>query len=574
MKSEILSSLDFQSAGGRLPIESWRQSSPADAEVKSEILNELTAQDLTAIRDSYFFWQELEQRHIHHSPAELLQYALERSGAWAAYAVGPRGEQQVANLFKFIQIVRELASQGGFTLRRLLSQLHELAELEDEGQDQEAEITAGEGVRIYTIHGAKGLEFPYIVLADLARQKRKQSRTSSFGNLLVPYNVFSPLTDPHLAPLGCSNNTKEYSLHDVITGIMAEVEERAELKRMLYVSATRARDRLLLISRTPADFHNKKFTDSALAHWMNALGIEVSEDGAFSQNRDLMDCYHFQQLTPDDCKLEFAFPRSEVILSAEIPKVFPEADADPGVKLCQPPQPDRLVLPITGFAAYLSDPSQQAWSKLLWASSAFIETDEEEIPDFAPTIDRDLNENLHPSLEDPNLQREIGILVHHIYKKVSPGCTWDEAQDLAEAWLRQKLYSDNRADAAKSLIKLLLNQGRKMGLHQLPTSAKREIPVLYRLEDVLLRGRVDLAWKDVDCVFLTDYKTNLVSGKDLDLIIEKHGYLHQAKLYGLALMRAWNARTAVAKFVFLYPGSFREFYIAPNDEIFYRRSLR
>ncbi len=103
------------------------------------------------------------------------------------------------------------------------------------GREGEARATAGGAVQIMSIHAAKGLEFPVVVLGDAGSAAR------SPGGFLV---------DPNLGVLLPTSNGEEVQATGYQLGQMAAREqEEAETARLLYVALTRA-EQMLLINGT------------------------------------------------------------------------------------------------------------------------------------------------------------------------------------------------------------------------------------------------------------------------------------------------------------------------------------
>ena len=99
-------------------------------------------------------------------------------------------------------------------------------------REGEAPATAGDAVRIMTVHAAKGLEFPVVVIGDV-----NYGRIGSADLLLDPdLGVFPKLTDDDGAGSGIFQLLQKRE----------QDQEDAESDRLLYVAATRAQDKLIL----------------------------------------------------------------------------------------------------------------------------------------------------------------------------------------------------------------------------------------------------------------------------------------------------------------------------------------
>ena len=180
---------------------------------------------LSALRRLVPGWLRLADRV---GPSELLDLAL-RQTAYAAELGrpddGPASRQARENLKKVRALVRRIESRGYATAARVAAHLDRLSA----GDESAASVDALDSVNLMTVHAAKGLEFPVVFVVNLGR---------GGGTRRDPIRV-APIE--HDDAIAVSVGTFRSAADDD-----AADRDREELKRLLYVAITRARDRLYL----------------------------------------------------------------------------------------------------------------------------------------------------------------------------------------------------------------------------------------------------------------------------------------------------------------------------------------
>jgi ATP-dependent exoDNAse (exonuclease V) beta subunit len=163
--------------------------------------------------------------------AETISRLLAATRAQAAIAIWPTGEQALANLLRLMDLARRYeANSGATSLRGFVEELEAKAEREQAGDAPLAE-EGTEGVRIMTVHSAKGLEFPVAVLADLTcNETPREAR-----RFVEPERRLCAQVIAGCAPRELLDHREEE--------LRRESEEAV---RVLYVAATRARDLLIV----------------------------------------------------------------------------------------------------------------------------------------------------------------------------------------------------------------------------------------------------------------------------------------------------------------------------------------
>ncbi|MGH3026479.1 MAG: 3'-5' exonuclease, partial [Gaiellaceae bacterium] len=202
---------------------SYRSPQPGPSELVNEALAEL--HDLHRMRRSVSL-AEVVRRVVDRT--RLVEFALTRED----------GEQGAANLLAIVDDARLFSAAGGGGLRPFIRHLRD--SMEQEAIEIEATVAeeTDDVVRIMTMHGAKGLEYPIVALANLGSQ-------SSAQHAPVPREDESFL---HFrVGAGTLGRSGHFATPDYETAWDSEKTYiQAERLRLLYVAATRARDQLLI----------------------------------------------------------------------------------------------------------------------------------------------------------------------------------------------------------------------------------------------------------------------------------------------------------------------------------------
>ncbi|MGH7359335.1 MAG: UvrD-helicase domain-containing protein, partial [Candidatus Rokuibacteriota bacterium] len=211
----------------------------------------------------------LHRERNHVAPAAVVERLLADTEVLAAYALEPQGEARVANLLKVLDTARALEATGALTFRGLVRWLRDRGAARYE--EEESAVEAEDAVRLMTIHKAKGLEFPVVVVPDLGRE-------ASWRPPVVLADRASGRLAVNLGRLGDTALT---------TLDWAEAETReiqrvdAEALRVLYVALTRAERGLVL--PIPARPEGKGFFQYLAAlldgptHVLGAADLELPE---------------------------------------------------------------------------------------------------------------------------------------------------------------------------------------------------------------------------------------------------------------------------------------------------------
>jgi len=169
--------------------------------------------------------------------ADLLWEIISETGYLAFCRSLPNGRQRRANVLFLHRCARRFGSFQRQGLYRFMAFLKELEESGDVGQPAADE--AGNAVRVMTVHGSKGLEFPVVFLCSI---NTRFNLNDTKGAILLD-------RDRHLAlqAVDETSNIRYPTAANWIIKDAIHVASLAEELRILYVAMTRAQENLELI---------------------------------------------------------------------------------------------------------------------------------------------------------------------------------------------------------------------------------------------------------------------------------------------------------------------------------------
>lgn len=189
---------------------------------------------LQEVAEALDLLRELHRGRNRRPLAETIGEFLGLTRAHAGVALWQNGEQALANLARLMDIARRVEKRLVLSFRGFVDWLEEQADAGDAGDAPVVEEGVA-GVRMMTVHKAKGLEFPVVILADIGCNATHQ--------------YVSRWADP--ASGLCAVRLAECTPRELLDH---EDEERQqelnEAVRVAYVAATRARE-LLVVPAVP-----------------------------------------------------------------------------------------------------------------------------------------------------------------------------------------------------------------------------------------------------------------------------------------------------------------------------------
>ena len=163
------------------------------------------------------------------------------------------GTARWANVRKLMRLAREFEASEGPDLGGFLEYLESRADSRDREAEAATRAEGHAGVRVMTVHGAKGLEFDVVAVADLGRNLQlgwTPLRVDPAAKSVAADNAEEGPEGGELARVGVQLGRlgrPSERLHDYqeLTELAAQRDAEEEA-RLAYVAATRAKRRLLL----------------------------------------------------------------------------------------------------------------------------------------------------------------------------------------------------------------------------------------------------------------------------------------------------------------------------------------
>ncbi len=211
--------LDFRQAGGRFDYLADNPRTPEGT-----------------VKDAFADLRALHEARTWESIPALIEKLIRNRRLMEA-ALGNRRTREVWRRYRFIvESARAFSEAGGDSLRGFIEwvdrQMAEQARITETPVPEDDE----DAVRVMTVHGAKGLEFPIVILTGLNSANR-----STAGSVL-----FDRETEGVQVRLGRSDSGHFMTAnYDELHKSESEMDQD-EAVRLLYVATTRARDHLIL----------------------------------------------------------------------------------------------------------------------------------------------------------------------------------------------------------------------------------------------------------------------------------------------------------------------------------------
>lgn len=498
---------------------------------------------LVAIAEALRLIQRLHRGRNYHPVADTITRLLAETRAHVGFILRPAGEQALANVLHVAELARQYEAGGGISFRGFIDELRTASEAEE----AEAPILeeSSDGVRLMTVHKAKGLEFPVVVLADLTCQL---SRDDAGRYVDVSRGL-------------CALRIGGWTPHDLHEhGAEEALRDRAEAVRIAYVAATRARDLLVVPAVGDAPWEggwlsplNRALYPPADRRRTAARGPGCppfkSKDSVLERPNDepagnatvcpglhAFDAgYSVVWWDPGPggglalgAKPSFGVRRADLVVR----------DVAKGVVADGRTRYDRWCLSRADAQESGSRPSVSVRTVKEWATDLGEPLPPQINPGAVAVIDL-----TGGGVPDPTRPGGLtfGVLVHAVLAQVPLDATSSALDEIARLEARMLGLAAGEANAAAAIVGRVLSHGiaARARAASLSGRCRRETPVTYTLPDgTLIEGVVDLAFEERGRWCVVDYKTDREIGKT-----GEKDYRRQVALYAAAISLATGSPT-------------------------------
>ncbi|MBI3073618.1 MAG: UvrD-helicase domain-containing protein [Deltaproteobacteria bacterium] len=455
----------------------------------------------------------------------LLADILRLTAAEAIYSGGePESAAHLARLLRLADTApqqsarefHELLRVNLRTLERDAASDNDGAEVAEAGaeNDRTAEAALGGGVdagrvSVLTVHSAKGLEFPIVIIPGLDRPIERNA--ASFKCVEVD-TAIGPRTELLLS-------RKDLFIVRAAVAARERNEEIAESLRVLYVALTRACDRLVLFYREGG---RRDSWARRLIPALETAGVASKKYPAPPYAIAPAGDFNAKALSRKDPKKE----ASSLCVTAPLRQISPSASA-PAPAPIPIVSPSRLHLlaecPLRyKFAVALGIPEPRVTPRPIEATRVS--------PTFRGAI-------VHRALERTvRAEPEFDIILDEF------GVTDPSARAVL------------RIDALRAVAAFEADSVGCQGVAA-PFQA-REVAVEFPFDGVQIRGAIDFAYGDpaTGAYGVIDYKSDVVAAKDVATRGADRGYDLQLALYALVIRDTFNARSVDAHIFWTTPG--------------------
>ena len=407
----------------------------------------------------------------------------------------PRTREQWRRYRFLVEQARAFASAGGNGLRAFLEWVQRQAAEGARVTETPVPESDEEAVRIMTVHAAKGLEFPVVILTGLNNSRRSRVDEVIFDDGEIEVGVGS-------------RNSRFLTAGYEVKHQQEEVREDEEHVRLLYVATTRARDHLVLSMHRP-DSRNSGLDSTRIAEL-----LEDHDD--LWQQVDLQPQYQAQAMAQD--ARDIAQSQQTLDIAEHTIKARDEWQKKRDEVLSTQSRPASVAA--TSLAGAVKDEADA----------------HSEVGDSQPSRrgrgGAPLGRAVHAVLQTIDLATGDGIEDTARAQATAESVPHLQSEVAALAW----------AAVNSDIVRRAVASGRYW----------REAHIAAPIGEGVLEGFIDLLFEEDGELVVVDYKTDAVDQNSTEYIANSR-YRQQAGSYALITERVTQKRVKDVVFLFLRP---------------------
>lgn len=230
---------------------------PLTVSVDNPILwHKLKSEDQERLNVFRSWMHELRLNRLRMNLIEILDFITQKSAYFSYLQSLTDGQRRMDNIFKFKEILAHYEATSAGTIEEFLRRVDQkrIDEMDDEREALPPSEKSQKTLQVMTIHAAKGLEFPIVVIPELADSLFKKPHTIPFA-LTEASEIVSSLPNPE-------GEGRLASFYYEKTQERQKEKDLAEAKRLLYVAMTRPTEHLILSTQRLAPTKSGEESDA------------------------------------------------------------------------------------------------------------------------------------------------------------------------------------------------------------------------------------------------------------------------------------------------------------------------
>ncbi|HEY8082104.1 MAG TPA: UvrD-helicase domain-containing protein [Solirubrobacterales bacterium] len=522
-----------------------------------ERLSQIAATDTTLLHRFAETIADLRERASRMPLADLIDTAVTETGYDLAVLMRPMGEARFANVRKLMRLAAEFEEREGRNLRGLLDFLASRAEADIEAMAATT-VEGHDGVRIMTIHSAKGLEFDVVAIPQLGRRLLGSGRVPP---LIIGHEGEESRVGIQLRRLGAAS----LNLFGYPELREKEQERDAEEElRLFHVAATRARERLILSGVVNPKPGKQTPGTPVVERIVDAFGIDREHDSSAAISAPLPRAELKAGFEPSELFSRVSLPSperaAELCATTGAKGSRPEIGKGPAPLVQRhPPSIPNRPLSYTALAAYDNCAYRFYLERVLGLRQHREGS----------------GEASGPSREERTAR---GRVVHELLEWSHANGWAEPTEELVRRFALAEALDAGAGDLTGELSGLVRSWLRSDLLRELLSAGSNrmgaEVPILLGIDGNVLRGSIDLlVERDGSPPLVVDYKTDRLNGESPAAHAAR--YATQRAIYALAVAEAREAPQVELAYVFLeLPNEPSLYSYGPADLEAERRRLR